>query len=136
MTCENKVKSPLLSRVHFSANFVSHFYTKNECQLVKMYSFLMKPCVYLYYKLKKKINICTVLGISATVAAAAIEQAQWSQTSTTSQAQQPSSAAANAMAQAQAAGAMGTVATETYTTQQQGYDATSTASYQQQVRDL
>lgn len=69
---------------------------------------------------------------SATVAAAAIEQAQWSQTSTTSQAQQPSSAAANAMAQAQAAGAMGTMVTETYTTQQQGYDATSTASYQQQ----
>ena len=40
------------------------------------------------------------------------------------------------MAQAQAAGTMGTVTAESYATQQQPYDATSTASYQQQqVRD-
>lgn len=71
---------------------------------------------------------------SASVATAAIEQAQWSQTATTSQSQAPSSAAAaNAMAQAQAASSMGTVAAESYATQQQTIDATTTA-YQQQVR--
>jgi len=70
---------------------------------------------------------------SASAATAAIEQAQWSQTATTSQPQASSSAAAaNAVAQAQAAGSMGTVAAESYATQQQTYDMTTTA-YQQQV---
>ena len=70
---------------------------------------------------------------SASAATAAIEQAQWSQTATTSQPQASSSAvAANAMAQAQAAGSMGTVTAESYATQQQTYDTTTTA-YQQQV---
>lgn len=69
---------------------------------------------------------------SASAATAAIEQAQWSQTATTSQPQASSSAvAANAMAQAQAAGSMGTVTAESYATQQQTYDTTTTA-YQQQ----
>ena len=83
---------------------------------------------------EKNANVLFCL-FSATAAAAAIEQAQWSQTPTTPQTQQPSSAAANAMAQAQAAGTMGTVTAESYATQQQSYDTTSAALYQQQVRE-
>lgn len=71
---------------------------------------------------------------SATVAAAAIEQAQWSQMPSSSQTQQSSSAAANAVAQAQAAGTMGTVTAESYAAQAQAYDAVSSATYQQQYQ--
>ena len=71
---------------------------------------------------------------SASVASAAIEQAQWSHTAIGSQPQVSSSTvAANAMAQAQAAGNMGTVTAASQAATLPTYDAKATTQ-QQQVR--